>query len=342
MNDKDIRLKVSWKSHRKRRKLQGRLGGDGVIAWIDLLLSVAEFRPNGILTGYSTEDIAMDAQWLGEDSAQFVNVLVEIGLLDVLADGAYAIHDWLEHNPWASGADTRSARARFNSLRKHYPALAKELEKQGVKTLTVEEYQSVVCSWTQIGCQPTAKALPTHCQGTANPLPRHANGSAPSPSPSPSPFKDSVLKKTTLKKRSGGPENDLEFLEFWEACPRKVNKLEAFRAWGKLKARPNQADLLAALEKHKASPEWQREGGRYIPHPASWLNGRRWEDEFLRSTQSGLPVKPVYERPPDWAHPDELFRGLEEEEAARQKGLDQLDKADRPGKIPGVVGPERM
>ena len=22
------------------------------------------------------------------------------------------------------------------------------------------------------------------------------------------------------------------------------------------------------------------EGGRYIPHPATWLNGRRWEDEI--------------------------------------------------------------
>lgn len=67
---------------------------------------------------------------------------------------------------------------------------------------------------------------------------------------------------------------------FWPAYPRKVAKASAAKAFAKIK--PDEAELgrmLAALAVQKQSAEWQREGGQYIPHPATWLNGRRWEDE---------------------------------------------------------------
>ena len=37
--------------------------------------------------------------------------------------------------------------------------------------------------------------------------------------------------------------------------------------------------MSAALERDKRSEQWRRDNGDFIPHPASWLNGRRWEDE---------------------------------------------------------------
>ena len=37
--------------------------------------------------------------------------------------------------------------------------------------------------------------------------------------------------------------------------------------------------MLAALERQRASDQWRKEGGRFIPLPATWINGRRWEDE---------------------------------------------------------------
>ena len=37
--------------------------------------------------------------------------------------------------------------------------------------------------------------------------------------------------------------------------------------------------VLAALELQKGSQQWQRDGGRYVPHPATWLNQGRWQDE---------------------------------------------------------------
>jgi hypothetical protein len=73
--------------------------------------------------------------------------------------------------------------------------------------------------------------------------------------------------------------DDPRFAVFWEAYPKKKAKADAQRAWDK--RRPNDellAEMLRALEHQKRSPDWQKESGRYIPLPASWLNGARWTD----------------------------------------------------------------
>lgn len=70
------------------------------------------------------------------------------------------------------------------------------------------------------------------------------------------------------------------FDRFWDAYPRKEAKAKARKAWEKLA--PDRAlcqKMAKALNMQKLSEQWQRDHGRYIPLPASWLNGRRWEDE---------------------------------------------------------------
>lgn len=70
------------------------------------------------------------------------------------------------------------------------------------------------------------------------------------------------------------------FLEFWQAYPRKVGKPVALKAYRKLNPSCSlHAEMMEALEKQKASVQWQKDGGQYIPHPSTWLNQRRWEDE---------------------------------------------------------------
>lgn len=71
------------------------------------------------------------------------------------------------------------------------------------------------------------------------------------------------------------------FDQFWQLYPRKKNKGQAERVWAKL--RPNDelfASIMAGLERAKASYDWQKEGGKYIPYPATWLNAKGWEDEY--------------------------------------------------------------
>lgn len=65
---------------------------------------------------------------------------------------------------------------------------------------------------------------------------------------------------------------------FWAAYPRKVGKGEARKAFGKVKV-PLEV-LVNALEAQKLSDQWKKDGGRYIPNPATWLNQGRWEDEL--------------------------------------------------------------
>lgn len=66
------------------------------------------------------------------------------------------------------------------------------------------------------------------------------------------------------------------FWLFWQIYPRKIDKDRARRAWGKLKPdRATSKAILESLRRWKLCDQWQEE--RFIPHPATWLNGRRWE-----------------------------------------------------------------
>lgn len=69
------------------------------------------------------------------------------------------------------------------------------------------------------------------------------------------------------------------FAEFWAAYPRHEGKETARRAWGKLGAAPPLGAIIGALEWQRQSPRWCEEAGRFVPHPATYLNNRRWEDE---------------------------------------------------------------
>ena len=70
------------------------------------------------------------------------------------------------------------------------------------------------------------------------------------------------------------------FDAFWAAYPKRVAKKPARRAWDKLHANGELlTKILAALEWQKRTEAWQRDGGRYVPNAATWLNAQRWEDE---------------------------------------------------------------
>lgn len=84
----------------------------------------------------------------------------------------------------------------------------------------------------------------------------------------------------TPRKRGSVSEFPPGFAEFWEVYPRHTAKANAQKAWAKLRPDPaTVATILRAVEAQKQSSAWLKDGGQFIPHPATWLNGRRWEDE---------------------------------------------------------------
>ena len=78
------------------------------------------------------------------------------------------------------------------------------------------------------------------------------------------------------------------FAEFWSAYPKKTAKGDAEKAWKKHK--PDLAACLAALAVAKQSSDWIKDGGQFIPHPATWINGKRWEDGVAGSHPSTNPL----------------------------------------------------
>jgi hypothetical protein len=73
---------------------------------------------------------------------------------------------------------------------------------------------------------------------------------------------------------------DARFERFWVSYPNKKGKDEARKAWDKRHPSETLTDLIvAAVEQQKTWPEWTKDGGRFIPHPATWLNRGSWEDE---------------------------------------------------------------
>lgn len=76
-----------------------------------------------------------------------------------------------------------------------------------------------------------------------------------------------------------GPDG---FDAFWNSYPRKEGKKAARKAWDKI--RPDsvlQMQISNALRSQKECDQWTRDGGQFIPHPATWLNGERWKDETV-------------------------------------------------------------
>ncbi len=63
--------------------------------------------------------------------------------------------------------------------------------------------------------------------------------------------------------------------------PRRIAKVEAGRAWRKLTVADRQA-AIEGVRAWKESDQWQRDDGRYIPYPATFLNQRRWEGDIPR------------------------------------------------------------
>jgi hypothetical protein len=85
----------------------------------------------------------------------------------------------------------------------------------------------------------------------------------------------------TLKNTRNKEDNRKQILDafdsFWEIYPRKVGKGGAVKAFEKAAKKADPEVIIQAVEVwiQKPLPEMQ-----YIPHPATWLNQERWNDDI--------------------------------------------------------------
>src|ERR1700690_3783164 len=97
-------------------------------------------------------------------------------------------------------------------------------------------------------------------------------------SPSPSLSLKPKVKPSSSKAPEKYPPG---FSQFWAAYPRKVGKDAAFAKWKARRPDPPLLELmLAAITAQRQTDAWTKDGGQFIPHPATWLSQGRWQDEI--------------------------------------------------------------
>lgn len=95
------------------------------------------------------------------------------------------------------------------------------------------------------------------------------------------------------QKRSTGPRKatlEERFDSFWSVYPRKVGKKAALREWIRITPSVDLTKtMIEAVEKWKASKDWTKDDGQYIPHPRTWLHQGRWDDEPTERIRKAAP-----------------------------------------------------
>ena len=68
-------------------------------------------HPGGVLEGMDETDIALESGW-EDEPMRFIAALLECGLLEKTGSGAYALHDWNDHQGYVIYAERRKEQAR--------------------------------------------------------------------------------------------------------------------------------------------------------------------------------------------------------------------------------------
>jgi DNA-binding transcriptional MocR family regulator len=90
----------------------------------------------------------------------------------------------------------------------------------------------------------------------------------------------SVSHEPISKKQKGKHEDidiDQAFDDWWSIYPRKIGKGQAKKSFRKALSKAPLERITAATEKFVDAMAMREK--KYIPHPATWLNGERWDDE---------------------------------------------------------------
>lgn len=92
----------------------------------------------------------------------------------------------------------------------------------------------------------------------------------------------------------GAPAYTAIFERFWQAYPSslKGSKKKAFAIWQKQRFAAAAATLIEDVTRRGAEHgEWKREGGRFVPHATTYLNGRMWEEPIVVTARGSSPSR---------------------------------------------------
>lgn len=176
-----------------------------------------------------------------------------------------------------TGLTVKQVRTALNHLKETQEVAQSASGKFSV--FTVNNYADYQCTGTDEGKQRAQKG---HSEGTLSNI------------------KKNKEVKNTPYTPQGGDAVSPSFDRFWAAYPKKVGKADARKKFEKLVPdEPTLSAILSSLDYLKTTDQWQRDNGKYIPNPSTWLNQKRWQDEAsqppatVRSTEN---LRPVFDR----------------------------------------------
>ena len=125
-------------------------------------------------------------------------------------------------------------------------------------------------------------------------------------------YNNNIEKKEVKEKDSDILEKDFNL--FWEIYPRKVARKRALESWNKIDFSSILAeDIIKSVKDQSLSEQWQKEGGQFVPHPATWLNQERWTDQ---------PAAPAYDPYDNLPTADEAFEQCSQLRGGVNYGVD--------------------
>ena len=100
----------------------------------------------------------------------------------------------------------------------------------------------------------------------------------------------STKKETKKETKISAPDmTDQNFEAFWQVYPKKHNRAATMRVWVAMRPDEELAQkIILAVERAAKTKDWQKEGGKYIPSPARYLEDRRWEDCITPASKQGF------------------------------------------------------
>ncbi|MCY0916983.1 hypothetical protein OS965_02180 [Streptomyces sp. H27-G5] len=194
--------------------------------------------------------------------------------------------DWAdlerEENEYRAAAAGRKRRSRSKEVTD-----STSVTVTGGESVTVTHSESVTSDVTDsapsrhaLNAQPSrTQRRPNHQQPSVNQL--HKDSCAPSAHERDSAPQPLFASPASSAEPNSEQQQEIDFAAFYAIYPRKIakgNARKAFAAAVKRGAKP--ADLIAAAAAHRDNWVRCKTESRFIPHPTTWLNGERYDDEL--------------------------------------------------------------
>lgn len=174
----------------------------------------------------------------------------------------------------------------------------RELEELGVVRVERQTHKTGACLPTLVFlvAPPARPAPPRAAVPPSKPSPPPPAVVTPPPSPAPVDPVNGVLFPELVPPAPPPKPDPMVGFELWYAhYPKKKSRQHAAKAWVQTERhRPPLEKLIAITDRWAKSYDWRRDGGAWIPYPATWLRAHGWLDDApsLRPQQQKAATAP--------------------------------------------------